>query len=128
MKKQFVFLMLMAVVSVGCNAAVRKDAINLSREDVANVETLREISRNLLKTWPIYAGMINGAMDTKKLPQEAVDAMIELRELAGKKDTLSDFDLGRNLGLQIRVRAETVKLALRMLAPGLMETLIGMGF
>jgi len=110
-------------------AGIRQDTIDLSLQDLENIETSKQIAVNLLKAWPFKSGFIRGAMGSKldELPAQAIDAMNEMDRLAMEVDSLSDQDLGLSLGLQVRMLQQTVQVALEMFAPDVLKALTKVG-
>lgn len=108
----------------GC-AGLRQNAIQASEQDLQNIETAIQVSKNLLTAWPFKSGIIKATLGAKlvALPQEAVAAMTELDTLAANVDTLTDEQLGVGLGLHVRVLQEAVKAALEQFAPEILEAL-----
>lgn len=109
-------------VLCGC-ATVRQTALDISLEEVENAKTTREVALNYLKSWPVFSGLIRGALgpQMQELPLQAVEAMDELDELATRADECSDHELGYSLGLKIRLLSAVVIEALEFYAPELLD-------
>ncbi len=120
---QFITL-ICCILLFGC-AGIRQNAIQASEQDLQNIETAIQISKNLLAAWPFKSGIIKATLGSKMvaLPQEAVSAMTELDSLAANLDTLTDEQLGVGLGLHVRVLQEAVRVALEQFAPEVLEAL-----
>lgn len=115
-----IIMVFMVPLVLGC-VSMRKGVLDLTREDLLNVETARECATTLLKTWPFYSGLIRGALGGRinDLPKNAVDAMDELDGLADKlgTDNLTDHELGYSIGLRVRMLGELIIAALKEYAP-----------
>lgn len=124
MKKAMLCVMLVCLLwLLGC-ATVRQGAIDISKEEMKNAETAREVAANYLTIWPIQSGFIKGALGPRldELPAQAVDAMNELDQLAtGDPNEVTDYDLGLSLGLRIRLLTSVVVEALEFYAPDILE-------
>jgi len=115
-----VFFISVQIGLTGCTAA-RKDLIKLSESDIKNSEALTEAARNLLKTWPLYSGIIKGAMYGQEVefPTGAVSAM-QLLDLLAEEEELSTQQLGYSLGLRIYLLGSTVRIAIERYKPDLL--------
>lgn len=145
MKRAIIVGMLMVVLALSGCAWTRQTIVDLSRSDVKNMEAVKEASRNLITTWPMYSGLIQGYFqnDIEKLPGEFVKALHQLDTIAcsvnpawypeGLKENpfscpdegqpLTDWELGYSLALRIYMLKETVREILRSYAPDLLEFL-----
>lgn len=126
--KQFtitMFLALLCLISLatGCQS-MRDTAVGITDEEIKNVETAREISARLLAIWPYQSGFIKGILGSRidELPTYTIDAINELDALA-KSENVSDSDLGKSLGLRIRMVCETVKQVIRTYYPDAVDLL-----
>jgi len=122
MKKAITALILAATLAFGCSHSGA--LVNLTAEDVQNAEAMKAAAENLLKTWPVYSGIMVGALGDriKDLPQRAIVAMATLDVLASKQGW-TDYELGLSLGLRIHIAAATVTEAIKMYAPDLIDLL-----
>lgn len=127
-KALLIFSALSLIFSVGCGG-LRQNAVQLSQQDLANIEIAKEIAVNLLKAWPVKSGFIKGAMGPKlaELPQQALEAMNELDRLAVTPEALSDEEIGVSLGLGVRMLQQTVLTALEQFAPDVLQALTKVG-
>jgi uncharacterized protein YceK len=129
-------LIIVMIFSLSGCATLTKLTKEASKADKKSVTALKKMSKQFLKTWPFYSGMLKGALgnDIDKLPAEAISALEELDQLAGivVDDGLisiqpivdpNDYDLGRNLGLRIRVLYPVVTEAIKKVSPDLMDFL-----
>ena len=114
----------LCIVLCGCST-FRQTALDISIEEVENAKTTREVALNYLKSWPVFSGLIRGALgpQMQDLPLQAVDAMDELDDLAMRVDECSDQELGYSLGLKIRLLNAVVIEALEFYAPQLLDFL-----
>lgn len=124
MKKQIVTLLLCLLVA-GC-AGLRQSAIDISEEEVKNAEAARIVAVNYLAIWPIQSGIIREALGARleELPAQAVSAMDELDQLAEQMNDpndYTDYDLGRSLGLRVRLCGSVVQEALEIYAPDIIN-------
>jgi len=111
---------------VGC-VAMRQGMIDVSREEMKNAETAREVARNYLSVTAIQIGMIKGNLGERinELPKSAVDAIDELSALAAlDPNSLTDEQLGTSLGLRLRLLGTVVRAALEIYAPDILKYLI----
>ena len=138
-------LMLMAVALVSC-ASMREAAIDVTQEELQNLETARQVAITELELWPFQSGAIRGGLgdSISELPFQAVRAMDELDVLSGvsddkellaehckycltkddlgeKKTPKGDFTLGYSLFLRVRLLKEIVKEALKQYAPDVLD-------
>lgn len=119
---------LLALVLTACDATVlqqgRKSLVQLSQEDLATAEMLKEMARNHLSAWPTNSGFIKAALGAKinEIPASAVQAMDELDELAAKKEW-TDEELGRTIGLRVHLLVTSVREALDLFAPEILNML-----
>jgi len=119
-------LLLVGIVLVflsGC-AQLRETTINISEEDIKNVEMAREVAGNYLKTWQLQSGFIRGSLGDRvnELPANVVSAMDELDQLAeqyqaGDPNDFTDYNLGLSLGLRVRMLSSIVAEALKFYMP-----------
>jgi len=122
MKKITIIIIGIIIIISGC--AQRETLIDLTGEDVKNAEAIKAMAENLLKTWPIYSGILVGALGDrmKDLPQRAIVAIATLDSLAIQGDW-TDYELGLSLGLRVHIAAATVTEAIRLYAPDLLDVL-----
>lgn len=123
-KLQLIIVVVLLVTLAGCQL-VRQSAIDISKEEVKNLETCREIAVNYLSIWPMQSGFIRGALGSRidELPTQAVDAMDELDLLAAEAQDQSDYELGLSLGLRVRLLSSIVMQVLKQYAPDVIELL-----
>ena len=126
MKNKVCIFILIGLISLltACGAT-RETIINLSESDIKNVEALKVVSRNLLKSWRFYSGLIRKSLGVSivRLPSEAITAMEDLDELALTVDELSDYELGSALGSRIMLLGAVVREAIRLYAPSVLDLL-----
>lgn len=124
MTKLSMFLvgLILCATLLGCES-MRQTALDISLEEVENAKTTREVALNYLKSWPVFSGLIRGALgpQMQELPLQAVEAVDALDELATRVDECSDHELGYALGLKIRLLSSVVQEAIKMYAPELIE-------
>lgn len=123
MKTAFIFICVSLLLLTSCSF-VQKEVVEVSRQDVKNAETIREVSKNFLSTWPVNSGFIKGILKGQfdQFPKEMIEAMEELDQLSQKKD-LDDFQLGYSLGLRVHVLSDIVKESLKKIAPQILKYL-----
>jgi len=125
MRRLMVIAVLLAFcMAVSC-AAIRKDLVKLSEEDLKNAETTRVVAKNLLSTWKLNSGFIKGALGARlnEMPQSVITTLQELDTLADKKDQLTDYDLGYSVGLRVRMLSTMVQQTLKNYAPEVLKYL-----
>jgi len=125
MKRVFILIALISLI--GCSSA-RENLVKISESDLKNIEAIADASGNLLKAWPMYSGMIKGALHGKmgEFPKDALEAIRKLDLLAreyGNIEGLSKEDLGYSLGLRISLLGSTIKVAIQRYQPDLLEYL-----
>ena len=113
-------ILLMCLMLCGCQA-MRQTALDISLEEVENAKTTREVAYNYLVSWPVFSGLIRGALPVKELSLQAVEAMDELDELATRVDECSDQELGYSLGLKIRLLNAVIIKTLESYAPEVLQ-------
>lgn len=117
-------LVAVMVLIAGC-ALTRQTAIDISSEEVENMDAVRVVARNYLSIWPMQSGAIRAALGSRidALPAQAVEAMDELDDLAAVDDpnSYTDYQLGASLGLRVRILCDLVVEALKMYAPDVLE-------
>jgi len=120
MKKQIVTIMLVTVFLCSGCVMTRQCAIDISKENIKNAETIKEVSSNCLSVWEIQSGFIKGALGNRinELPKEAIEAIDELDRLAALPE-LSDYELGYFLGLKVRMLNSVIETAIKKYAPEL---------
>ncbi len=125
MKLLKLIVMILALTFVTSCATVRQGFLEVSQEEVKNVETAREVAKNYLEIWPMQSGLIRGALGTSisEMPAVAIVAMDQLDRLASKKDEYTDLELGYSLGLRVRMMNQIVIQALRIFAPDVLTLL-----
>lgn len=122
------FIAVFAMGAVGCKATMfqqgRDSLLQLSQEDVANAEAMKEMARNHLAAWPVNSGFIKAALGAKikEIPASAAEAMKELDGLAAKQEW-TDEELGRTLGLRVHLLITTVRESLELFAPEVLSRL-----
>jgi len=120
-----VLIILVCVSLCGC-AVLRKSAVDISKEEVKNTDTAREVATNYLLIWPMQSGFIKGALGPRldELPTQVVEAISELDELSAKDpNEIDDYDRGLSLGLRVRLLGAVVREALKQYAPDVLELL-----
>jgi uncharacterized protein YceK len=124
--KSLIIIILMAIVLIvsGC-AGMQKMTLDISKQDLKNAATSRQIAKNFLSTWPLNSGYIRGALGPNivQLPLSTVFALDELDALAEKyaKGKISDVDLGGALGTYTRLLSSVVQNALKIYAPDVLK-------
>lgn len=120
--KTRITIFLMCIMLCGCQA-MRQTALDISLEEVENAKTTREVALNYLKSWPVFSGLIRGALgpQMQELPLQAVEAMDELDDLALNADECTDHELGYSLGLRVRLLSAVVIEALKFYAPEMLD-------
>lgn len=111
-------LILCLLVPAGC-ASIRQSAQAISAENVANIETMRAISKDCLSLWPYQSGFVTGALGDA-LPKETLDAIAELDQIAAKTEP-NDYELGLFLGTKIRISGKLMQTAAEKYLPELTE-------
>lgn len=126
MKTRIIVVILGLFLLIGCGS-IRQWAVDLSKEDMANAETSREIARNFLANWPLNSGFIRTGLGARisEFPKQFHEALDELDALAKKPEAeLTDTDLGDSLGyLIIRIPGAIVQEALNLYAPDILKLL-----
>lgn len=122
MKTRMMLLICLTFCLCSCQA-MRQTALDISIEEVENAKATREVALNYLKGWPVWSGLIRGALgpQMQELPLQAVEAMNELDDLATNVDECSDHELGYSLGLRIRLLSAVIIETLKFYAPELLE-------
>ena len=122
--KKIIILAALVGLLAGCGAT-RETIISLSEGDIKNVKALKNASRNLLKSWRFYSGLIRKSLGVSivRLPSEAITAMEDLDELALTEGKLSDYELGSALGSRVMLLGATVREAIRLYAPSVLDML-----
>jgi hypothetical protein len=126
--KRFSIILVLFAFLMGC-AGMREGVVRVSEEDIINAQISREVALNLLQTWPINSGFIRGALGDRitEMPEQALNAMDRLDELAieylAGEHEIDDWEAGESLGLRIRLMAATVREALMMFAPEVLQML-----
>ena len=130
MKKLAILWAIAVILLSGCATTqeIIKEGVKATEYDIRNVEQLREMAKNLLETWPMYSGMIAGALGeilTLELPVRAVMAMAMLDEISKQYLTqeLTDYQLGFSLGLRVQIAFSVVQEAIKQLAPEVFDLL-----
>jgi uncharacterized protein YceK len=124
--KQLIIVVLVAIVLVisGC-AGMQKMTLDISKQDLKNAETSRQIGKNFLSTWPLNSGFIRGALGPNiiQLPISTVTALNQLDDLAEKyvAGEITDTDLGGALGTYTRLLSSAVQETLRIYAPDVLK-------
>jgi len=117
--KKLIFMVMATTIlqCAGCEMT-RQCAIDISKENIKNAETMREVSLNCLSVWQIQSGFIKGALGSRidELPNEAIEAMDELDRLAALPEK-SDYELGYFLGLKVRLLSSVVQAAIEKYVP-----------
>ena len=124
MKTKIIILAALVGLLGGCGAT-RQTIINLSESDIKNVKALKTASRNLLKSWRFYSGLIRKSLGVSivRLPSEAITAMEDLDKLALTVGKLSDYQLGQALGSRVMLLGSIVREAIKLYAPSLLDML-----
>ncbi len=119
-----VALMAIALIVSGC-AGMQKMTLDISKQDLKNAETSRQVSKNFLSTWPLNSGYIRGALGPNiiQLPLSTVSALNDLDKLATKyaEGEITDMDLGGALGIYTRLLSSVVQAALKTYAPDVLK-------
>ena len=103
---------------------IRKNIVDLSKQDMENADTTREVARNLLSTWQLNSSFFRAAMgpQLKELPASIVDSMDELDKLAAiPQEQWTDDVLGRSVGLRVRIMGAVVSDTLKKFVPKVLE-------
>lgn len=119
----------LSVLLLASCGSMRKSAIKISEEELKNAETAKQVAKNYLQIWPTQSGFIRAALGVriKILPQEAMDAIDSLDELAEKQDAYTDRELGESLGYRVRALLEVTRQALELYAPDVFRALVEVG-
>lgn len=105
-------------------APARLAVIDASNEYIANVEVMREVAENCRSGSQLQIGFIKAALGSsfEELPQEDIKAIDELMQLAEETE-LSDYKLGRLLGLQLRLSISATQKIFEKYAPNVVNFL-----
>lgn len=116
-------LISIVLLCAGCSA-MRQAVLDISTEDVKNIETAREVSLKSLSIWTFQSGFIKGTLGNRinELPNEAIQAIDELDRLAELPEQ-SDYELGLFLGLKVRLLSSVVQIILEKYAPDVVDLL-----
>ncbi|NIP28977.1 MAG: hypothetical protein GWN55_16600 [Phycisphaerae bacterium] len=122
MKKTLIWLIMTMLVVSGCSMLLEQ-----SERELRDLETTRQIAKNYLEIAPMQIGFIKGALGERanELPVQAVNAMIELEQLAMDPNELNDINLGYSLGLRVRIKESMVREILKRYAPEILRYLPG---
>ncbi len=120
---RYLVIAIITLCMVGC-AGLRKDLIQISKEDMKNAETTRIVAKNMLLSWKLNSGYLRGVMGDRilELPSSALKAIQELDILA-EKQNLSDYELGYSVGLRVKLLGHLVENAIKEVAPDLIRYL-----
>jgi hypothetical protein len=125
MKRLMMILLIVSFMAMfSACASLPQKMVQLTQEDVENIEALRIAAKNMLITWPMYSGIIKGALGSRmsEMPARTLAAMEELDELA-KKTELTDEDLGYSLGVRIPMLTDMIRRTLEIFAPNVLKSL-----
>ena len=113
-------LMIVLLVLVGGCSILRQAGEDYCDESKLNTNSIRSTSRCILDAWPTRHGLIVGTLGPRieELPKECIDAMDELDTLSAvDPNNLTDYQLGKTLGLNVRLLMKTVEEILKKYAP-----------
>ena len=122
-------MLLISVILVfsGCSA-LREAATDISGEEVLNLGATRKVAIDYVTIWPMQSGFIKGVLGTRmdEMPAQDVEAIEELDQIAElingmDPNDVKDHDLGKSLGLRLRLLGSVVKEALKRYAPSAVE-------
>lgn len=122
--KKSVFVLLCLFVS-GCQFG-RDTALDLSVENLKNMDTVREVAENCRMAWPTESGLIKAAIGPgmDELSVQDVNTINELDLLATKDpNDITDSELGTFLGLKLRLYGSVVRKLLEQYAPNVLKLL-----
>ncbi len=114
---------ILPILLVGCSG-MNAFVGDMGQIDLRNAEASRKLARELLSTWRLNSGFIRGVLQEKvaELPKGVVDAMDQLDSMALEDPAkLDDFELGKSLGLRVRMLSSLVQQALSLYAPEVMK-------
>lgn len=117
------FILAMLMFAAGCSTA-RQMAIDVSEENVLNAEAMRQVAENCRSVCLMQIGFTETALGNRmnELSIEDIEAVKELKQLAEKTE-LSDYEVGRFLGFQVRLSGSVVQSILDKYAPNVVELL-----
>ena len=123
MKRLVVLSCIMLLLVAGC-PATRKVIVDISNENIENVKTMQKVASECRSVYLWQAGFIEAALGNRinELPSEDVLALEELKQLAEQTE-VSDYELGRFLGLKLRLTGSVVQSILEKYTPGVTELL-----
>lgn len=108
----------------GC-AQIRQNILEVSREDLVNVEVAREVATNSMKTRAYNSGFLRCSLGTQMqdLPTSTTLAWDQADQLTMDAGLWSekDFALGCYLGLQVRMTVAQVEQILKQVAPKVLQ-------
>lgn len=88
MKSKIIAIIIGLVLLGGCGT-IRKSALKLSVEHVANIQTLEKIGGNIIKVWPAKSGALNAYLG----PALEDASKKEIKKIMGKLDALAEDEL-----------------------------------
>jgi len=112
-----IMLTVLIVFTIGCS---HKQMIQISKDHIKQVENMEQMSRDFLKVWPFYSGLIHSYLGPRvnELPMKTVNAMTFLDWASTCDESeLNRVMLGGVFGQILSVSAETVRKAIEIYAP-----------
>ena len=99
---------------------------NVEKFNLGETQKLEAASRDFLKAWPFWSGAIRADLGPRiqQLPADAIAALDQLDQLAAASD-VTERQLGESVGLRLRLLADTVREALKLVAPAVLATMQG---
>ena len=107
----------------GC-PSMRKAITDISNENIKNVKMMRKVASECRADYLWEAGFVKAVLGNRinELPSEDVQALEELKQLAEQTE-VSDYELGRFLGLKLRLAGSVVQAVLERHTPAVAELL-----
>ncbi len=125
--RQSLTLVLMLLMLTGCYST--QTFIKYETDKTQAVTEAKQGVVLMLKNLEFRIGLLDGILHPylQDVPPTITSAVKELKELVAKykKDgKLSDYDMGRALGIQIRLRGEVAQALIKKYAPGVLKYIV----
>jgi hypothetical protein len=118
--KKGIVTSLLCLCLVGCYTT--QGFVKYEDSKLENVQLAIQGTKTMLQTLDFRTGLLVGIFEPYKdeIPQNIIQALKESRELVKKyqeEGELSDYEYGKALGLQIRLKSEVVTSLVKKYAP-----------
>ena len=122
--KRLMLAILMLLMLTGC--LTTKEFVKYETTKKQSIEEAKAGVELMLQGLEFRTGLLDGVLGPYRadLPANIVSAFAELKQLVEKykaDGTLSDYDMGLALGIQLRLRGEVMQTIIKKYAPGVLK-------